>query len=403
VSRLLHSDRRTLVYGEGRRTKIFGLVFAFAGAAAATPGWLTALDVLGLGFFGWMLLAVGTLFVVIGVGVALYTDVLTLDLGDRTWTWKHGLAGRLRGRRGRFDELDAISLHREVRRRSSGSERHAHEYTAWVVTLRLSGSAAGGADRIELAASESYDVAVGEMESVSTRLGVRMVDESGDQPQERAAGTAERTIREQFDEPAAQGDPRRLSRIPDLPAASRARLELDGATMRLAFPVSGSNNASHAMTVLIIAGGFAALAAFFGFGLAVIGRDILTASPVQAGAVVMLVVLSVVGSLSILGFLFVAFILLIEGAYSFKGIEHLEIEGDRVRWYRSLFGRRIWRKDHLFELSRIRKVTILTESRREQIALVLKGDEHALGEHLSPGDRRWLADLLRALAEAPAG
>jgi hypothetical protein len=403
VSRLLHSDRDTLVYGEGRGTKIFGLVFALVGAAVATPGWLTALGVLGLGFFGWMLLAVGTLFFVIGIGVALHTDVLTLNTGDRTWTWKHGLAGRARTRHGTVDELRAIGLHRELRRRSSGTDRHTHEYTAWVVTLRLRSSTAGDRDRIELAASESQATAVTEMESVSSRLGLRMIDESGDEPQERAAGTAERTIRQRAEEAAAQGEPSQLSRIPDLPPDSRARLDVDGATIRLALPVSASNNTSHALTILIIAGAFAALASFFVLGLVVMWRDVVGATPVETGAVVMVAVLSAVGGLFVLGFYFVGLILLIEGLYSFKGVEHLEAEGDRVRWYRTLWGRRIWRKDHAFELSKIRKITVMTEQRREQIALVLKGDEHALGEHLSAGDRRWLADLLRALAELPAG
>ncbi|MHC4219742.1 MAG: hypothetical protein ACYSU7_14975, partial [Planctomycetota bacterium] len=132
-------------------------------------------------------------------------------------------------------------------------------------------------------------------------------------------------------------------------------------------------------------------------------RDVLTAAEVEVGAVVMIAVLSLVGGLFILGFYLIALILVIEGIYSFKGVEHLEIDGDRVRWYRTLWGRRIWRKDHSFVLSGIRKITIITERRREQIALVLKGDEHAMGEHLSAGDRRWLADLLRALAEVPAG
>jgi hypothetical protein len=402
VSRLLHSDHDTLVYGEGRGTKVFGLGFALVGAVAATPGWMTALGVLGLGFFGWMLLVVGTLFVVIGIGVALYTDVLTLDTANRTWTWKHGLAGGVRTRRGSFDDLEAVGLHQEVRRRSTGTDRHHHEYTAWVVTLRLGGSAGDGRDRIELAASESYAAAVREMESVSARLGVRMIDESGDEPQERDAGTAQRTIREQAEEATAQGDPRQVSRIPDLPADSRARLNLDGPTICLALPVSAENNASHALTVLIIAGVAAGLASFFVFGLVVVWRDVLGATPVETGAVVVFGILSLVGSLFILGFYFVGLILMIEGLYSFKGVEHLEIDRDHVRWYRTLWGKRIWRKDHTFALSAIRKIAVLTEDRREQIALVLKGDEHALGEHLSPSDRRWLADLLRALAEVPA-
>jgi hypothetical protein len=402
VSRLLHSDHDTLVYGEGRGTKVFGLGFALVGAVAATPGWMTALGVLGLGFFGWMLLVVGTLFVVIGIGVALYTDVLTLDTANRTWTWKHGFAGGVRTRRGSFDDLEAVGLHQEVRRRSTGTDRHHHEYTAWVVTLRLGGSAGDGRDRIELAASESYAAAVREMESVSARLGVRMIDESGDEPQERDAGTAQRTIREQAEEATAQGDPRQVSRIPDLPADSRARLNLDGPTICLALPVSAENNASHALTVLIIAGVAAGLASFFVFGLVVVWRDVLGATPVETGAVVVFGILSLVGSLFILGFYFVGLILMIEGLYSFKGVEHLEIDRDRVRWYRTLWGKRIWRKDHTFALSAIRKIAVLTEDRREQIALVLKGDEHALGEHLSPSDRRWLADLLRALAEVPA-
>jgi hypothetical protein len=403
VSRLLHSDRDTLVYGEGRGTKVFGLVFALVGAAVATPGWLTALGVLGLGFFGWMLLAVGTLFFVIGIGVALHTDVLTLNTGDRTWTWKHGLAGRARTRHGTFDELRAIGLHRELRRRSSGTDRHTHEYTAWVVTLHLGSSVADDHDRVELAASESYDAAAREMETVSARLGLRMIDKSGAEPQVRDAGAAQRTIREQAEQPTAQGDPRQVSRIPDLPAGSRAHLDLDGSTIRLALPVSAANNASHALTVLILAGVAAGLASFFVFGLTVIWHDVLTATPVETGAVVMFAIISVVGALFILGFYFVGLILLIEGLYSFKGVEHLEIDGDHVRWYRTLWGRRIWRKDHTFALSAIRKIAVLTEHRREQIALVLKGDEHALGEHLSSGDRRWLADLLRALAEVPAG
>ncbi|MHC4220736.1 MAG: hypothetical protein ACYSU7_20060, partial [Planctomycetota bacterium] len=286
MSRLLHSDNDTLVYGEGRGTRVFGVVFALIGAAASTPGWLTALGVLRLGFFGWMLLVVGTLFVVIGIGVALYTDILTLDTRARTWSWKHGLAGRRRTRRGGFDDLDAIGLHQEVRRRSSGTDRHAHEYTAWVVTLRLVGSAADGGDRIELAALESYGAAIREMESVSARLGVRMVDQSGDEPQERSADAAGRTIREQADEAAARVGPQELSRIPDLPAGSRARLDLEDATIRLALPVSWLNNASHALSVLVIGGVFGALASFFVLGLVVMWRDVLTAAEVEVGAVV---------------------------------------------------------------------------------------------------------------------
>jgi hypothetical protein len=112
-------------------------------------------------------------------------------------------------------------------------------------------------------------------------------------------------------------------------------------------------------------------------------------------------VVSCIGAVFIVGFLFIGFILLIEGVYSFRGLEHLEIHGDRVRWYRTLLGRKIWRKDQSFVLSRIRKVMLLTEERREKIEVVLRGDEIALGEHLSPGDRRWLADLLRALAAVP--
>jgi hypothetical protein len=166
--------------------------------------------------------------------------------------------------------------------------------------------------------------------------------------------------------------------------------------------VSAENNASHALTVLIIAGVAAGLASFFVFGLVVVWRDVLGATPVETGAVVVFGILSLVGSLFILGFYFVGLILMIEGLYSFKGVEHLEIDRDRVRWYRTLWGKRIWRKDHTFALSAIRKIAVLTEDRREQIALMLKGDEHALGEHLSPSDRRWLADLLRALAEVPA-
>ncbi len=57
----------------------------------------------------------------------------------------------------------------------------------------------------------------------------------------------------------------------------------------------------------------------------------------------------------------------------------------------------------MFDLSKIKKVMIISEERRERIALVLTGDEHDLGEHLSPGDRRWLACLLRALAQLPSG
>ncbi|MHC5006680.1 MAG: hypothetical protein ACYTGF_04885 [Planctomycetota bacterium] len=403
MSRLLHSDDRTLVYGEGRGTRVFGLVFALVGAAAATPGWLTALGALGLGFFGWMLLVVGTLFVVIGIGVALYTNVLTLDTVQRTWSWKRGFAGRARTRRGTLDDFDAVGLHMEVRRRSSGSDRHTHEYTAWVVTLRLKGSAAGDGNRMELAASESYAASVGEMESVSARLGLRMIDESGDEPHERAAGTAERTIRQRAEEAAAQGEPSQLSRIPDLPSDSRARLDVVGAKIRLSLPVSASNNASHALTVLIIAGVAAGVASFFVLGLTVIWHDVLTATPVKTGAIVMFAIISLVGALFILGFYFVGLILLIEGLFSFKGVEHLEIQGDHVCWYRTLWGRRIWRKDHTLSLSGIKKITVLTEQRREQIVLVLKGDEHALAEHLGAGDRRWLAELLRALAEVPAG
>jgi hypothetical protein len=241
------------------------------------------------------------------------------------------------------------------------------------------------------------------MESVSARLGVQMIDQSGAEPQVRDAGAAQRTIREQAEQPTAQGDPRQVSRIPDLPAGSRAHLDLDGSTIRLALPVSAANNASHALTVLILAGVAAGLASFFVFGLTVIWHDVLTATPVETGAVVMFAIISVVGALFILGFYFVGLILLIEGLYSFKGVVHLGIDGDHVGWYRTLWGRRICRKHHTFALSAIRKIAVLTEHRREQIALVLKGDEHALGEHLSSGDRRWLADLLRALAEVPAG
>jgi hypothetical protein len=403
LSRLLHSDRDTLVYGEGRGTRVFGLVFALVGAAAAAPGWLTAFGAVDLGFFGWLLLAVGTLFFAVGIGVALYTNVLVFDTRNRTWTWRHGFSGRVHTRRGSLDDLGAIGLHREVRRRSTGTDRHAQEYTAWVVTVDLGDSAAKGRRRVELAATARYGDAVREMESVSARLGVRMVDRSGDEPREREPGSAERTLRERFEEPSGPGGPRQPSRIPDLPDASPARLDVDGTAIRVALPVSASNNLGHALTVLIIAAAFAALATFFGLGLAVMWHDILGAEPVEAGAVVMVSILSLIGGLFILGFYFVALILLIEGAYSLAGVEHLEIEGDRVRWYRTLFGRRIWRKDHAFELSAIRKVTMLTEERRERIVLMLSGGEHALGEHLAAGDRRWLAGFLRALAEAPAG
>ncbi|MHC4766490.1 MAG: hypothetical protein ACYTF2_15450, partial [Planctomycetota bacterium] len=312
MSRLLQPDPQTLVYGAGRGTRVFGVMFALAGAAAATPGWLTALGVLKLGFFGWMLLVVGTLFFFIGIGVALYTDILTLDTGARTWTWKRGLAGRVRTRRGTFDELDAVGLHREVRRRSSGTGiRHQDEYTAWVVTLRLGGEIAGDRHRIELAASESYAAAVGEMESVSARLGVRLIDQTGDEPQEQAAGTVGRTIRERAEAPAARGGPQPPSRIPDLPVGSRAHLDLDETTIRLAFPVNVANNLNHALTVLIIAGAVAALASFFVFGLVVMWRDVLGATPVETGAIVMVGILSAVGGLFILGFYFVGLILLI--------------------------------------------------------------------------------------------
>ncbi len=404
VSRLLHSDAQTLVYGEGRGTKVFGAVFALVGAAAATPGWLTALGILGLGFFGWMLLVVGTLFFVAGIGLALYRDVLTLDTDARTWTWTRGLAGRTRTRRGSFDDLEAIGLHRETRRRSSGSDHHHDtEYTAWVVTLRLAGEREEDRRRIELTASERYADAAREMESVSARLGVQMIDESGDVPQVRAAGTAGRTIREQAEQTVAQGGPQLLSRIPDLPAESRVQLDLDGSTIRLSLPVNAAHNMGHALTVLIIAGAFVGITSFFVLLVAAMWHDVLTASPIETGAVVMVAILSGVGGLFVLGFYFIGLILLIEGLYSFKGVEHLEVDGDRVRWYRTLWGKRIWRKDHTFALSKIRKVMVMTEHRREQIALVLKGDEHAMGEHLSAGDRRWLADLLRALAEVPAG
>jgi hypothetical protein len=240
------------------------------------------------------------------------------------------------------------------------------------------------------------------MESVSARLGVRMIDESGAQAQVLDPGTAGQTIRERVAEATTRGGPSAVSRIPDLSADSRAHLDLDGSTIRLALPVSAANNVGHALTVLVLAGVAAALASFFIFGLTVIWHDVLTATPVETGAIVMFAIISLVGTLFILGLYFVGFILLIEGLYSFKGVEHLEIDGDRVRWYRTLWSRRIWRKDHAFALSKIRKVAVMTEQRREQIALILKGDEHAMGEHLSAGDRRWLADLLRALAEVPA-
>ena len=184
ANRRLHADAQALVYGHDREARTFGVVFALIGAGVATGGALSALGVIRLGVLGWLALVVGVLFVLAGLTVATHRDRLTIDLRERTWSWRRGVPGWTRVRRGTFMDIDAVGLHRETRR--SGRVARLH-----VDTRKLRREMAGvqtrlgeaiyearvaGGDDLRLSEVEGYAGGVAALDSLNEQLHAKEVE-----------------------------------------------------------------------------------------------------------------------------------------------------------------------------------------------------------------------------------
>jgi hypothetical protein len=210
------SDRLEVKSGGGC-LMLFGLPFFGMGLfVMSVPFWQEG----GAGA-GLVAVPFGFIFAAVGAGIMFGRAGLIIDTRARTATRWWGLLVPFKRTTVPLDDIDAVTISREVRRSKNST------YTVYPVRLRAKGT------DLDVKEQRDYEAARREGERFAKFLGVKMIDSGSGDTVVREAGTLDESLRDRL---AREGRP---AERPTEPAACRVTTQVAGTEATFEIPPRG--------------------------------------------------------------------------------------------------------------------------------------------------------------------